>query len=177
MVTRCADTLRSYNITTVTGQVYHRNRQHHREGRNSVGREESIQPTVNSHDSTVISQPPPVEPPDKDTTTPRYTTRYGRVTKPRQVLVYCKGCRRITALEKKKRTAVHLFVVSIIPLNASAYYGNNLASIETNAMIMDVAQDAYCCNFSCLTNLTSLRCSVVDVFLVSLTAEVPDTMN
>lgn len=78
---------------------------------------------------------------------------------------------------KKKRTAVHLFVVSIIPLNASAYYGNNLASIETNAMIMDVAQDAYCCNFSCLTNLTSLSCSVVDVFLVSLTAEVPDTMN
>ncbi|CAI5681852.1 unnamed protein product [Oreochromis niloticus] len=86
VVTRCADTSRSYNITTDTGQVYRRNRRHLRESRNSVGSEEFIQPTVNSNDSAVVSQPPPVEPPDKDITTPGYTTRYGRVTKPRQVL-------------------------------------------------------------------------------------------
>lgn len=95
-VTRPAHTERSYHITTSGGQTYRRNRRHLRESRQRPlsGSEdgettEVIQQPEPGVSDTQVHRREPVTPPDPDSqpdSTSRYTTRYGRAVRPRQVL-------------------------------------------------------------------------------------------
>ncbi|KAK7938626.1 hypothetical protein WMY93_001952 [Mugilogobius chulae] len=84
-VTQPAHTERSYHIQTEEGQTFRRNRRHLRESKELQGTPESNQPVPQPSDTpdTARDVPPAASQTQEE---PCYTTRSGRVIKPRQIL-------------------------------------------------------------------------------------------
>lgn len=85
-VTQHAHTHRSYHIQTEDGQTLRRNRWHLRDSRDA----QDTKDTQHADTHTNNTQPPHPEPADHPQPTnqqkPNYTTRFGRISRPRQIL-------------------------------------------------------------------------------------------